>query len=441
MRRLWPRSIAGRATLVLIGGLVAVLWLGAGVWWLTQSGQAGPPAGHMLLQKVVTITAIVDRLPPEQRTVALDASRSTAYRAEWIRTRPTSAIDRHGWFTNWAVKRLSRQLGAHGISRFEAGHAVGDTDRNPIARIRLSDGTWLQFTATGPHHRPIRLVGFILVILVVTGGILVLALWVSRRVTAPLGRFSAAASRLGTDVDAPPLAETGPSEIREAAHAFNQMQLRITRFVDDRTRMLAAISHDLRTMLTRLRLRTEFIDDKEQREKAYADIEEMGRMLRSTLSFARDDALSEASTSVDLSGLLQTLCDDFSDGGEPSSFDGPPRVTVVCRPTALRRAFSNLIDNAVKYGGEARVTLARDADEIVIEIADPGPGIPVEQRENVFAPFFRIEQSRSRETGGVGLGLSLARNLIRGHGGDVTLDDRPGGGLIARAVLPVSPAA
>jgi signal transduction histidine kinase len=200
--------------------------------------------------------------------------------------------------------------------------------------------------------------------------------------------------------------------------------------------MLAAISHDLRTMLTRFRLRAEYIDDDEQRAKALADLAEMQAMLDATLSFARDDASAEARTAVDLSSLIQTLCDDLADAGQPVYYDGIHRVTIACRPSALGRALANLIDNAVKYGGEAKVDLSGGDDEVVILIADRGPGIPEDEREKVFAPFYRMEESRSRETGGTGLGLALARDIVRGHGGDITFEDRDGGGLVARVVLP-----
>jgi signal transduction histidine kinase len=228
--------------------------------------------------------------------------------------------------------------------------------------------------------------------------------------------------------------EIGPTEIREAAEAFNQMQRRIRRFVEDRTRMLAAVSHDLHTMLTRFRLRAEYIDD----NKAHADLAEMQAMLDATLSFARDDAAAEPRTSVDLSSVLQTLCDDLADAGQKVIYEGAHRVTIGCRSAALGRAFANLIDNAVKYGGEADVRLNDSADEVVIRIADRGPGIPEADRGKVFAPFYRLEASRSRDTGGTGLGLALARNIVRGHGSDITLEDREGGGLVACVGLPRS---
>jgi signal transduction histidine kinase len=266
--------------------------------------------------------------------------------------------------------------------------------------------------------------------------ILFFAIWAAHRVTRPLAHFAEAADRLGVDLRAPPLPEHGSRELRKAARAFNQMQDRLRRLIDDRTMMLAAISHDLRTVLTRLKLRAEFIDDPQQRDKAVADIDEMRAMLDASLSFARDDTAEEARTSVDLSSLLQSLCDDLSDAGSKVAYDGPSRLAYRSQPVAMRRAFANLIGNALKYGGEADVTAAGDARGVTVEIADRGPGIPADMREQVFAPFFRLEGSRSRDTGGTGLGLSVARGIVRRHGGDITLHDRDGGGLLARVTLP-----
>ena len=254
----------------------------------------------------------------------------------------------------------------------------------------------------------------------------------------PLGRFAQAAGRLGTDVNAPPMAEAGPSEIVQAARAFNQMQERIQRLVDDRTRMLAAIAHDLRTVLTRLRLRAELIDDAEQQRKAIADLDAMATMLDETLAFARDDGAGEARQDVDLAALVRSLCDDLADVGQPVHYLGPDRLRFACRPVALRRALANLIDNAVKYGREAEVGLQTERDTIRLTIEDRGPGISAAAREQVFQPFFRLEPSRSRATGGTGLGLAVARTIVHRHGGEIALDDRPGGGLIVRVTLPAA---
>ncbi len=439
--RLWPRSIAGRTTLVLIVGVLAVLWAGAMVWWLGLAESGGPRGIGMTFESVASIAAMIDRLPSDARAAALEAATTDEFRLGWTKDVPRPRLQVPGWEPRWIARQLRRSLAARGLSNVEIGVAdVQDPDiGNSIdTHVRLSDGSWLTISIPDRMHGPPRLLAFLAVIGVLAIGLSGLAILVSRRVTAPLGRFSAAAARLGIDVDAPPMDESGPTEIREAAQAFNQMQQRIRRFVEDRMRMLAAISHDLRTVLTRFQLRAEYIDDADQRAKALADLAEMQAMLDATLSFARDDASAEERTSVELSSLVQTLCDDLADAGQPVAYEGTHRVTLACRPAAIRRALANLIDNAVKYGGKAEVGLSDDPGEVIIHISDRGPGIPEVDRDKVFAPFYRIEESRSRETGGTGLGLALARDIVRGHGGDITFEDRDGGGLVARVVLPQS---
>ena len=200
--------------------------------------------------------------------------------------------------------------------------------------------------------------------------------------------------------------------------------------------MLAAISHDLRTALTRLKLRLEVRESPEQREKMTGEIDAMGAMLNSILSFARDDAKREPRTLVDFDALADGVCEDASDAGAAVVYSGLRGVTVSGRPAALRRAISNLIDNAVKYGGGAEVTLNAEARHVILAVEDRGPGIPRSEREKVFEPFYRIEGSRNPETGGVGLGLAVGRSIAREHGGDIVLAARKGGGLSARLELP-----
>ena len=325
--RLWPRSIAGRATLALIAGVLAVLYAGAMVWWLSIARGDGPPGSRITFESIASVAALVDRLPPEMRAAALQAATTDDYGLGWTPDQRLRPLREGGHEPRWIKRQLRHSLEARGLSTVEVDVAAGHlgADGSIGARVRLSDGSWLIISVRdGMHgHGPPRLIAFVGVIGVVALGLAGLAILVARRVTAPLGRFSAAATRLGTDVNAPPMEESGPTEIREAAEAFNQMQRRIRRFVDDRTRMLAAISHDLRTMLTRFRLRSEYIDDDEQRAKAIADLAEMQSMLDATLSFARDDASAEPRTSVDLSSLLQTLCDDLADAGQPVAYEGP----------------------------------------------------------------------------------------------------------------------
>jgi signal transduction histidine kinase len=270
-----------------------------------------------------------------------------------------------------------------------------------------------------------------------------LILWAVRRLTRPVRALAEAAERLGRDVNAPPLPEAGPSEVATAAHAFNTMAARIRRFVGDRTQMLAAIGHDLRTPITRLRLRAEFMDDDEQRRKMLADLDEMEAMVAATLAFARDDAAAEPTVAVDIAALCRTVLDEAADAhpdlAEAIAYQGPERLVAQVRPVAMKRAIANLVGNALAYGSAARLTLAPPgppARMLRLAIEDDGPGIPLSELESVFQPFRRLETSRNRETGGTGLGLPIARNIFRAHGGDVVLRNRPGGGLVALATLP-----
>ena len=266
--------------------------------------------------------------------------------------------------------------------------------------------------------------------------IAIAALWGVHRAFKPLALFASAAERLGVDVNVEPLPEDGPGEVRRAARAFNTMQNRLKRFIQDRTQMLAAISHDLRTPITRLRLRAEFVDDADQRAKMLKDLEEMEQMISATMAFSRDDAANEPVATIDIAALLNGIAADCRAAGHEAQYNGPAVLDVAARPLALKRALINLIENAIKYGHRARIDLQRTDDHVEITIDDDGPGIPDRDRERVFAPFVRLEASRSRETGGVGLGLTIARSTIRGMGGDVDVQARLEGGLRARVTLP-----
>jgi signal transduction histidine kinase len=274
------------------------------------------------------------------------------------------------------------------------------------------------------------------VLLISTGLVLAASVWAVRRATQPLGMLGEAAERLGRDVHAPPLAESGPLEVAQAARAFNEMQDRLQQLIRDRTQMLAAISHDLRTPLTRLRLRAELIDDLEQQRKTIADLQEMQAMIAAALEFARDEVAVEPPASLDLAVLLQTICDDTADAGADARYAGPEHARCVGRPAALKRALANLVGNAVRYGDRARVTLSSEPGQLRVNVDDDGPGLPEAELERVFQPFYRLETSRSRETGGVGLGLAIVRAAVEAHSGRVHLANRPGGGLRATVLLP-----
>ena len=262
------------------------------------------------------------------------------------------------------------------------------------------------------------------------------AYMLARRVAAPVRLFAAAAERLGRDPRAPPLSIRGSREIDVAVRAFNEMQERLHRYVEDRTAMVGAIAHDLRTPLTRLRFRIENAPE-DVRAKMAADIDQMEAMVAATLTFVRDANRDATRTPLELSSLIESLCDEMAETGSKTEVATGEKVVLDGDPVALRRLFTNLLENAVKFGGGARARIFRQDSSAVVEIEDDGPGIPPEDVERVFEPFYRREPSRSRQTGGIGLGLAVVRSIARGHGGDVALLNRKGGGLTARVLLPI----
>jgi signal transduction histidine kinase len=304
--------------------------------------------------------------------------------------------------------------------------------------IPVRDGQWLSVeahpTASVPQDLP-RLGAILIAVTAVVAAGSIVAL---RRLTEPLRALENAAIQLGRDLDAPPLVERGPGDIRRVAHAFNRMQDQLRRFVSDRTTMLAAISHDLRSPLQRLKFRADFMEDGEQREKMLRDLRDMESMIAATLDFARADADREQAAEYDLSDMLNTIAEGLKELGYRVSIAAMPEsLLYFCRGRALRRAIDNLAANAAIHGGVARLAMARGDSAIVITVEDDGPGLPVDALERVFTPFYRIDSARSRETGGAGLGLAIARSIVRSHGGDIVLINRESGGLTARLTLPV----
>jgi signal transduction histidine kinase len=305
---------------------------------------------------------------------------------------------------------------------------------NQVA-VRVNDNAWL---VARPSRRPEERLWLNYIGLYFLGGAILLtpiALWFAQRLAAPIRRFGAAAERMGRDPYAEALPAEGPREVRGAVEAFNTMRERIRRFVADRTLMLAAISHDLRTPLQRMRFRVESLPDDVGRD-ILADIEEMETMLASTLAFARDDSGAAPAQQLDLGALVSSVCNDAEDAGGKAECDVSERIVVQADPVRLKRAVANLVTNAIKFGGAAEVSIAREPGFVVVTVADRGPGIPGDIRDAMFQPFRRQEPSRSKATGGVGLGLAIARTIARAHGGDITLHDREGGGLLARMALP-----
>jgi signal transduction histidine kinase len=280
---------------------------------------------------------------------------------------------------------------------------------------------------------PYRLLLILLVLLLSVAILSILAVhWLTR----PLTFLANAATDLGRDIQRPPLKETGPLEVRQAAKAFNTMQTRLIRYIRDRSRVLAAVSHDLKTPITRLRLRSEMLEDPALKEKFQADLDAMETMVQATLDYMRGTESQETVAPIDINALLESLQDDANETGAQVTLQGTAQTPYPGRPMALKRCLMNLLDNAIMYGKQASITVKDDAQQVVISIQDSGPGIPDAELEHVFAPFYRLEGSRGRHTGGTGLGLGISRNIARAHGGELTLRNRVQGGLEAQVELP-----
>ena len=307
-------------------------------------------------------------------------------------------------------------------------------------QVALRDGAVVTFESLVSPEAAGMPLRFALTLLVLLATVVALSLVAVRWVTGPLSALATAAEKLGEDINRPPLPETGPLEARRAARAFNTMQGRLSRFIADRTRIFTAMSHDLKTPITRLRLRTELLDDEALRTKFSKDLEEMEAMVAHTLDFMRDASASERVQRVDFMALLESLQTDYQDTGNAVEIEGRIERPYSGRPLTLRRCLTNLVDNAIRYGKRATLRAEEGADRVTIRVLDEGPGISEQDLEHAFEPFVRGESSRSRETGGTGLGLGIARNIARTHGGDLILKNRPGGGLEAILRLPRSEA-
>ena len=277
---------------------------------------------------------------------------------------------------------------------------------------------------------------FVAVFLLSALCIAAVAVFTARRLAKPMRALAAAAGRLGRGEAVDDLPEAGTVETRETVRAFNLMRARLDRYVRHRTAMLAAVSHDLRTPVTSLRLHAEFVEDAETRAKILAALDEMQRMTEDALAFIREDMQREETRTVDLHALVDSVAADLAELGRDITVAESGRTLVACRPAALRRALRNLLENAAAYGGRATVGIERDDAQTCVVVEDEGPGIPEADLERVFEPFVRLEASRSRDTGGSGLGLAIARSIVRGHGGDIVLTNRAEGGLRATVALP-----
>jgi len=303
--------------------------------------------------------------------------------------------------------------------------------------VRLRDGEELRLAVLPPRAAAVNDdTDYRAVIVLFFFSIAGLAYLVARMTTRPLKRLAVAAQELGNDINRPPLNVSGASEIRQASTAFNAMQARIRQYIFQRTQMLAAITHDLQTPLTRMRLRLEKVADADLQERLIGDLSAMQAMVREGLELARSMDTTETMQMLDLDSLLDSVCDDAADASQAVTLSGRSGMAILGRPLDLRRCLGNLIDNAVKYGREAGVTVDRVNGAARIRVRDSGPGIPPAEQARVFDPFYRVETSRSRESGGTGLGLTIARNIAEQHGGSIALSNHPEGGLEVTLMLP-----
>ena len=468
--RFAPRSLFGRLVLVVLGILVTALLASLALHMHERGELLMQASGMRAAQRVSDIVKLFDTVAPEDRrriakvlsapplAVTLDGpallaasddeesgGRSALFAAMLqryigesrnVRARVSeapAASPRADWTPGSMMKGRGPMM--------EGGPPYGPGYRYPpsmalTAQVQLNDGTWVTVENRQPlqiANWPYRLLWSIAILIAAA---LAAALIAVRWATQPLAALAGAAEELGRNVNRPPLPETGPIEVARAARAFNTMQSRLIEYLRSRTQLLAAMSHDLKTPITRLRLRSELLDDPKLRERYAEDLHELESMVGATLDFLRGIDEKETARAIDVVAMLESIQADLQETGARVTLSGEARSPYVGQRSALRRAIANLLDNAIKYGASAHVEVRDSADELAIRVQDQGPGIAPEELEKVFEPFYRIEGSRSRETGGTGLGLAIARQIARAHGGEVALINRPGGGLEACLSLP-----
>lgn len=465
MRQFLPRSLAGRTVMVLIAGLVITHVVTVAVFSEHRAESLTRAEEQHISRHIASIADIVLAVPNQWRDRIVQSSDNHSFRVYMTSDERGPSLKPQGSPALALRDLLSRQVLATisepvSVNIYETGapdqsEAAGTGMRwlqEPLARllyghardqavlvsIPISEGQRLNFSTVMPlaeapgWERAVAMTGSFVIV------VLLLSLWAIRKLSAPVDQFAAAATAFAQSLYAPPLPEAGPSEVRKATRAFNDMQRRVRELVENRTQILAAISHDLRTPLTTLRLRAESVMEPQHRAKMLAAVNDMETMLSSTLAFSREGCDSEERSIADIGSLAQSICDDMSDTGHDVACAVSGKALAPCRPLALKRALTNLIDNAVKYGGKAEIQVTASRESVEITIDDQGPGIPAAELERVFSPFYRLDTSRNRNTGGVGLGLATAQLAIDRDGGSIHLQNRAEGGLRVRVLLPRS---
>lgn len=426
----WPRTLFTRLTLILFVGLAAAHAMS---YWLIIAERREATTGMMLgylEQDVASSVALLDHLPAAERAAWLPRLTRRTYE---FSLRPGDAG--HPPDSELSKRIAASFVKAIGKEYQVTASAVPGHPNRVQAHVALSDGTRLTIDMR-PAGLPIP--PWLPAVLMLQLGLLALVTWYGVRLaTRPLAQLADAADRLGPDLKAAPVPESGPLEVARAARAFNAMQQRIADHLGERTQILAAISHDLQTPITRMRMRADMLDDDQQREKMNRDLIEMEMLVRDGVAYARTlHGTSETPCRVDPDSLLQSLVGDYLDAGHPIELHGKAGAPLVTRPHALRRVLGNLIDNALKYAGSAELHVGEEGGRVTIRVRDHGPGIPDAELDNVMQPFYRMEASRNRDTGGTGLGLAIARQLAQAIDATLTLRNHPQGGLEAGLTLP-----
>jgi protein-histidine pros-kinase len=431
---LWPRSLFSRLMLIWLIGIFLVLAISIAIFVNERE--------HVIFrgiaQEIASSADIIDQIAPEERARSLGSH--GRLRLRLLRELPDHIQplpDDNPLLATLRETMPDRQATLYVRRRDDDNRA---TEYLPaVAGVRLSDGAFL--TARLPA-KPLssftyaRHSAVLSALLALIAGISFLT-WVCVRIaTRPLSRLTAAARALGEDPERAPLTLAGPTEVVQVAEAFNQMQQRLADHIHERTRILAAISHDLQTPITRLRLRAEMIDSEDLKTRIQSDLDAMQSLIREGLDYARSMEVTAPAQPIDLPALLAALCGDATDMGWQVTMTGQAATPFPGQALALRRALWNLIENGVKFGGAVDITLTETPEAYRIVTRDHGPGLPPEERERVFEPFYRTETSRNRATGGTGLGLAITRNLLHVQRGGVTLDNHPEGGLVATVTLP-----
>ena len=464
--RLLPHSLFARLVLVLLGGLIVAQLLSFAIHMQDRGELLLQASGMQSAQRIADIVKVLESQEPATRReilnilsapgllVSLGSNAMSASVPAGLadsRADMFSMMIRRFLGDGWPIETIvtaapTAPIHSRGPTGAFPGSMHGRYDgamhRSPqaglsfVSQIRLHDGTLVTFDARQSGEAeglPLRILLSLAVLLI---AVVVISLVAVRWITRPLKALADAADELGRNIHRPPMEERGPVEVARAARAFNTMQVRLTAYLRERTSVLAAMSHDLKTPVTRLRLRAELLADPLLRRKFTGDLEEMESMVAATLDFLRGTAGSETAQPVDMMALLESLQADLSEVGSQVRIESQVVRPYTGQPTALKRCVRNLMENAVNYGQAASVAVEDSDDRLQILVRDEGPGIPDAELERVFDPFYRLEGSRSRDSGGTGLGLTIARSIAESHGGRLTLGNRPGGGLEARLTLP-----